>query len=93
MAFDKAAAAKILAHIDRNELAQVGCDLASIPSPTGQEKAIAEYILAWFEARGRRISARNEEIDIEELVKAAQIYALMALDICSRERPRQRISI
>jgi len=52
MAFDKAAAAKILTHIDRNELAQVGCDLASIPSPTGQEKAIAEYILGWFAANG-----------------------------------------
>jgi len=38
--------------------------------------------------RGRRISARNEEIDVEEMVKAAQIYALMALDICNRERPR-----
>jgi acetylornithine deacetylase/succinyl-diaminopimelate desuccinylase-like protein len=37
--------------------------------------------------RGRRISARNEEIDIDVMVKAAQIYALMALDICSRERP------
>jgi acetylornithine deacetylase/succinyl-diaminopimelate desuccinylase-like protein len=38
--------------------------------------------------RGRRISARNEEIDVAEMVKAAQIYALMALDICSRTRPR-----
>ena len=37
--------------------------------------------------RGRRISARNEEIDIDVMVKAAQIYALMALDICSRARP------
>ncbi len=37
--------------------------------------------------RGRRISARNEEIDVEEMLKAAQIYALMALDICNRERP------
>jgi len=36
--------------------------------------------------RGRRISARNEEIDIAEMVKAAQIYALMALDICNRPR-------
>ncbi len=36
--------------------------------------------------RGRRISARNEEIEIDAMVKAAQIYALMALDICSRER-------
>jgi acetylornithine deacetylase/succinyl-diaminopimelate desuccinylase-like protein len=37
--------------------------------------------------RGRRIGPRNEEIDVEEMVKAAQIYALMALDICSRDRP------
>jgi acetylornithine deacetylase/succinyl-diaminopimelate desuccinylase-like protein len=37
--------------------------------------------------RGRRIGPRNEEIDIDVMVKAAQIYALMALDICMRERP------
>jgi len=36
--------------------------------------------------RGRRIGPRNEEIEIDVMVKAAQIYALMALDICSRER-------
>ena len=36
--------------------------------------------------RGRRIGARNEEIEIDVMVKAAQIYALMALDICNRER-------
>jgi acetylornithine deacetylase/succinyl-diaminopimelate desuccinylase-like protein len=38
--------------------------------------------------RGRRISARNEEIEIAVMVKAARLYALMALDICSRERQR-----
>jgi hypothetical protein len=37
--------------------------------------------------RGRCIGPRNEEIDAEEMVKAALIYALMALNICSRERP------
>jgi acetylornithine deacetylase/succinyl-diaminopimelate desuccinylase-like protein len=36
--------------------------------------------------RGRRISARNEEIEIDAMMKAARLYALMALDICSRER-------
>ncbi|HEY7248258.1 MAG TPA: M20/M25/M40 family metallo-hydrolase [Xanthobacteraceae bacterium] len=60
MPFEKDAAKRILAHIDRNELAQVGCDLASIPSPTGQEKAIAEYILTWFEANG--IKAVRQEV-------------------------------
>jgi acetylornithine deacetylase/succinyl-diaminopimelate desuccinylase-like protein len=37
--------------------------------------------------RGKRIGPRNEELDIDQMVKAAQIYALTALDICSRERP------
>jgi acetylornithine deacetylase/succinyl-diaminopimelate desuccinylase-like protein len=37
--------------------------------------------------RGKRIGPRNEELDIDQMVKAAQIYALIALDICSRERP------
>jgi len=37
--------------------------------------------------RGRRIGPRNEEIDIDVMLKAAQIYALIALDICSRPRP------
>ena len=37
--------------------------------------------------RGRRIGPRNEEIEIDVMVKAAQIYALLALDICDRERP------
>src|SRR5262249_31002156 len=40
--------------------------------------------------RGRRIGARNEEIEIDVMVKAAQIYALMALDICTRDRSRAR---
>jgi di/tripeptidase len=44
--------------IDRNELAQLGADLTSIPSPTGQEKAIAEFILSWFEANGIKPCAR-----------------------------------
>jgi hypothetical protein len=47
MALDKEAAKKVLAEIDRNELAQLGCDLTSIPSPTGKEKAITEFILTF----------------------------------------------
>lgn len=52
MTFDAEAAQKILAQIDRDELAQLGCDLANIPSPTGQELDIAEFILRWFDANG-----------------------------------------
>ena len=63
MAFDKEGAKKILTQIDHNELAQIGCDLASIPSPTGQEKAVAEYILGWFEANGIKAVRQDVAVD------------------------------
>ena len=63
MAIDQAAAKKVLAQIDRTELAQLGCDLTSIPSPTGQEKAIAEFILDWFSANGLKAVRQDVEPD------------------------------
>jgi hypothetical protein len=36
--------------------------------------------------RGKRVG-RKEEIAVDVMVRAAQRYALMARDICSRERP------
>src|SRR5262245_46673940 len=63
MAFDKEAAKQVLGRIDRDELAQLGCDLTSIPSPTGQEKAIAEFILNWFVAGGLKAVCQEVEVD------------------------------
>jgi acetylornithine deacetylase/succinyl-diaminopimelate desuccinylase-like protein len=63
MALDQAAAKKVLAQIDRTELAQLACDLTSIPSPTGQEKAIAEFILDWFAANGLKAVRQDVEPD------------------------------
>jgi acetylornithine deacetylase/succinyl-diaminopimelate desuccinylase-like protein len=63
MSFDKELAKAVLAQIDRNELAQLGCDLTSIPSPTGQEKAVAEFILGWFEAHGLKAVRQDVEVD------------------------------
>jgi acetylornithine deacetylase len=63
MSFDKAAAQKVLEQIDRDELAQLGCDLTSIPSPTGQEKAIGEFILNWFDANGLKAVRQDIEFD------------------------------
>jgi acetylornithine deacetylase/succinyl-diaminopimelate desuccinylase-like protein len=40
-----------------------------------------------FGPRGRRIGPRAEELAIADMVRAAQVYALVALDICNRERP------
>jgi acetylornithine deacetylase/succinyl-diaminopimelate desuccinylase-like protein len=61
MRLDQAAAKKVLAQIDRNELARLACDLTSIPSPTGQEKAIAEFILDWFAANGLKAVRQDVE--------------------------------
>jgi len=63
MAIDKQAATRVLAQIDRDELAQLGCDLTGIPSPTGQEKAIAEFILRWFETNGIKAVRQDVEFD------------------------------
>jgi len=63
MSHDKDTAQKVLAQIDHDELAQLGCDLTSIPSPTGQEKAIAEFILNWFEANGLKAVRQDVEVN------------------------------
>jgi hypothetical protein len=96
LALDQAAAKNVLSQIDRDEFAQLACQLVRTASPTGREKAIAEFIRAGFEGnglraekispRGRRVGARNDEIEIDAMVKAARLYAIMASDICSRER-------
>jgi acetylornithine deacetylase/succinyl-diaminopimelate desuccinylase-like protein len=63
MSLDTDSAKKGLAQIDRDELAQLGCDLTSIPSPTGQEKAIGEFILNWFETNGLKAVRQDVEFD------------------------------
>ena len=62
MALNTEVAARVLAKIDRDELAQLGCDLTSIPSPTGQEKQVAEFIGAWFRAQG--LKAVMQEVEV-----------------------------
>lgn len=61
MPLDKKTAKKVLAQVDRDEVAQLACDLVNIPSPTGQEKAIAEFILNWYQANGLR--AVRQEVE------------------------------
>src|ERR687898_2655276 len=63
MSLDKEAAKQVLSQIHRDELAQLGCDLTSIPSPTGQEKAVAEFILNWFSANGLKAVRQDVEVD------------------------------
>ncbi len=61
MTINTEAAKKVLAAIDRDELARLACDLTNIPSPTGQEKAIADYILDWYRANG--LKAVSQEVE------------------------------
>ena len=63
MQLDKDMSNRVLAQIDRSELAQLGCDLTSIPSPTGHERAIAEFILSWFERNGIKPVRQDVEPD------------------------------
>jgi acetylornithine deacetylase/succinyl-diaminopimelate desuccinylase-like protein len=63
MTLDKEAVRNVLDQIDRDELAQLGCDLTSLPSPTGQEKAIGEFILNWFEANAVKAVRQDVEFD------------------------------
>ncbi|HEY1269741.1 MAG TPA: M20/M25/M40 family metallo-hydrolase [Candidatus Binatia bacterium] len=63
MAVNKELAQKVLAQIDREELARLGCDLVNLPSPTGQEKAVAEFILDWFKANGIKPVRQDVEVD------------------------------
>ena len=63
MPIDKDAAGKVLEQVDRDELARLACDLVNIPSPTGQEKALAEYILEWFRAQGLKAVRQEVEVD------------------------------
>jgi acetylornithine deacetylase/succinyl-diaminopimelate desuccinylase-like protein len=63
MAVDKSLADKVLPHLDRDELAQLACDLVNVPSPTGREKALAEFILSWFQANGLKAIRQEVEVD------------------------------
>ena len=63
MPIDRDSARKVVAQINRDELAQLACDLVNIPSPTGQEKAVADFILNWFRANG--LKAVRQEVEVE----------------------------
>jgi acetylornithine deacetylase/succinyl-diaminopimelate desuccinylase-like protein len=63
MPIDSGVAQQVLAHIDRAELARLACDLVDIPSPTGQERAVADYILDWYARHGLKTVRQEVEVD------------------------------
>ncbi|HVO92288.1 MAG TPA: M20/M25/M40 family metallo-hydrolase [Terriglobales bacterium] len=55
----------VVKRIDRNELAGLTKELVDIPSPTGSERALGEFILAWFARHG--IKTVRQEISSERI--------------------------
>ena len=56
---------EVIKRIDRDELAALTKDLVDIPSPTGSEKALGEFILTWLTRHG--IKSVRQEIGPERL--------------------------
>ncbi len=56
---------EILEHIARDELAALTRDLVDIPSPTGHEREIGEFILDWYARHG--IKTVGQEIDPDRI--------------------------
>ena len=62
---DQKIVAEVVKYIDRDELAQLTKDLVDIPSPTGSERAIGEFILDWFSKNS--IKSVRQEISPERI--------------------------
>jgi acetylornithine deacetylase/succinyl-diaminopimelate desuccinylase-like protein len=52
---------EVLKLVDRNELLRIACDLVNIPSPTGAEKACADYIVSRYQAAGIKVLPQSFE--------------------------------
>ena len=61
------AADDVIARIDRDELVRLTLDICNIDSPVGHERAVAERLVAWFEAEGfpvRRIGLLEDRYNL-----------------------------
>jgi acetylornithine deacetylase/succinyl-diaminopimelate desuccinylase-like protein len=54
-------AARILAQVREDEIVAMGCDVINIPSPTGEELKMAEYMRAAFEQIGLNVTWQEVE--------------------------------
>jgi acetylornithine deacetylase/succinyl-diaminopimelate desuccinylase-like protein len=44
---------KVLRHITKDAVAQLTKELVDIPTPTGKEREIGEYVLDWYASRNK----------------------------------------
>lgn len=59
----KSSMQRVLERIDKDELIDLAEKLCDIPSPTGSEKQIAEFILQWLQACGFETIRQDVELD------------------------------
>lgn len=52
---------KVLGLVDRAALVTLACDIVSIPSPTGSEKGVSQYIYEWLRREG--LEAIHQEVE------------------------------
>lgn len=56
---------RVIEQISRDELAELTRQLIDVPSPTGSERQIGEFILDWYRANG--LEAIGQEVDVDRL--------------------------
>ncbi len=52
---------ELLAKVDRQRLVETACDLVDIPSPTGEEQAVAEHLAGVFHELGLQVTWQEVE--------------------------------
>ncbi len=71
---DQAAVDSVLRHITEKEIVDLACDLVNIPSPTGYERRVAEFVAGWLERNGLRVIRQEigaERMNVVGVVKGA----------------------
>lgn len=74
MVTDEGTIKQVLSQIDRDELVRLAMELINIPSPTGKEKDLAQFILDWFSANGFLVV--RQEIEDERLNAIGMVKGL-----------------
>ncbi len=59
--------------IDADELVRLTLDICNIESPAGKEAEVGAFVFDWMRREG--------------FVRASEIYARVAIDVCGRDKP------
>ena len=64
---------KLLRHIQEQEIIDLACDLVNVPSPTGHERAVGEFVFEWLTRHG--IDAVLQELGGDRGVGVVRVHA------------------